>query len=76
MQLSLLKYSQGEHLNARAFLQRYLRTNPASASVLYLGVQIEDELGDDERREVRVCESDYCGSFPPRRKRRRILDAG
>lgn len=50
IQLSLLKRAQGDNFNARAFLQRYLRDNPASASVLLLGVQIEKDLGDERAR--------------------------
>lgn len=47
IQLSSLKHKTGNNLHARAFLQRYLISNPTSASVLFLGSQIENELGDD-----------------------------
>ena len=50
LQLCLLKQNAGEHLAARAFLQRYLSSNLPSAEVLYLGVQIEEELGDERAR--------------------------
>lgn len=50
LQLCLLKYAQDEFLGARAFLQRYLNSNPPSAGVLYLGVNIEQELGDERAR--------------------------
>ena len=50
LQMALLKHSTGADLNARAFLQRYLGSNPASAGVLYLGVQIEEALGDDRAK--------------------------
>jgi type IV pilus assembly protein PilF len=50
LQMALLKHSAGADLNARAFLQRYLVSNPASAGVLYLGVQIEEALGDDRAK--------------------------
>jgi type IV pilus assembly protein PilF len=74
IQLCLLEISQGEYLNARAFLQRYLRSNPASAGVLYLGVQIEDELGDERAR------MEYANrilrEYPESPEARRILDAG
>ena len=73
IQLSLMKHAQGDHLNARAFLQRYLRSNPASASVLYLGVQIEDDLGDERAR------TEYADrilrEYPSSPEARRILDA-
>ena len=44
-----MKQSTGEYLAARAFLQRYLSSNLPSAGVLYLGMQIEVELGDSIR---------------------------
>ena len=50
LQLCLLMLEQEEYLAARAFLQRFLGTNLPSASVLYLGVRIETELGDERAR--------------------------
>lgn len=50
LQLCLLKQSSGEHLAARAFIQRYLSSNVPSAEVLYLGMQIEEDLGDERAR--------------------------
>lgn len=50
LRLSLIKKNQGEFLQARAFLQRYLASNPPSASILYLGLEIEKELGDERAR--------------------------
>lgn len=47
LQLASLKHDTGNDLHARAFLQRYLITNPTSAPVLFLGIKIEKELGDD-----------------------------
>lgn len=46
-QLCVLKQRAGEYLAARAFLQRYLGSNLPSAEALYLGVQIEEALGDE-----------------------------
>lgn len=48
IQLAALKHTTGEHLTARAFVQRYLAVNETSSAVLYLALQIEDAL-DDER---------------------------
>jgi type IV pilus assembly protein PilF len=74
LQLCLLKISQDEYLPARAFLQRYLSVNPPSSGILYLGVQIEDELGDERAR------SDYADrilrEFPKSAEARRILESG
>jgi type IV pilus assembly protein PilF len=50
LQICLLKQSSGEHLAARAFMQRYLSSNVPSAEILYLGMQIEEDLGDERAR--------------------------
>ncbi len=47
LQLAALKHRIGDSLAARAFLQRYLAVNAATAVVLDLAIQIETELGDD-----------------------------
>jgi type IV pilus assembly protein PilF len=47
IQLAALKHNIDDDLTARAFMQRYLSVNEASAAVLYLGVQIETSLGDN-----------------------------
>jgi len=49
LQMSELEYLQGQHLSARAFLERYLvvaRSNPAT---LWLGVRIERSLGNEQQ---------------------------
>jgi len=48
IQLASLKHQTGNNLHARAFLQRYLATNMPSAPVLFLGMQIERALGDEQ----------------------------
>ena len=50
LQMSVLFFEKGDNLRARAFLQRYLADNDVSAPVLYHGIQIERELGDDTAR--------------------------
>jgi len=47
IQLAALKHRTDDNFTARAFLQRYLASNPTSAAVLYLAVQIETAGGDD-----------------------------
>jgi type IV pilus assembly protein PilF len=47
IQMASLMHESAEDLTARAFLQRYLAANEASAAVLYLGVNIESALGDE-----------------------------
>lgn len=74
LQLSVLKFSTEDYLGARAFLQRYLSANVPTASVLYLGARIENELGDDRAR------TDYSNQilrdFPESAEARRILESG
>ena len=74
LQLSLLKFSSEDYLGARAFLQRYLSSNVPTAGVLYLGVRIEEELGDERAR------TDYSNQilrqFPESREARSILESG
>lgn len=74
LQLSVLKFSTEDYLGARAFLQRYLNANVPTAGVLYLGVRIEEELGDDRAR------TDYSNQilrdFPESAEARRILGSG
>jgi type IV pilus assembly protein PilF len=73
IQMAALKFTTGAHLNARAFLQRYLSTNPPSPDVLYLGVQIEEALGDERAK------TDYSNQilreFPTSRQARLLLDS-
>lgn len=74
IQLSVLKLSSGDHLSARAFLQRYLSGNIPTADVLYLGVRIEEQLGDDRAK------TDYSNrilrEFPESAEARMILESG
>ena len=74
LQLSLLKFSGEDYLAARAFLQRYLSSNAPTADILYLGVRIEEELGDDRAR------TDYSNQilrdFPQSPEARIILQSG
>lgn len=49
-QMSRLFYQSEDYLRARAFLQRYLSTNPPEAAALLLGIRIEEQLGDDRAR--------------------------
>ena len=51
LQMCLLKFQQEEYLRSRAFLQRYLANNEASAAVLGLGWEIKSKLGDERARD-------------------------
>lgn len=74
LQMALLQYSQEEYLRARAFLQRYLSSNPPSAAILYLGVQIETDLGDERARTA--YEDQILRDYPTSAEARRILGSG
>lgn len=73
IQLSLLKFSQEDYLGARAFLQRYLENSLPAPDVLYLGLQIEEELGDERAR------MEYANrvlrEFPQSPEAKRILES-
>ena len=71
LQLALLKHQTGDDLTARAFLQRYRSTNPATPGVLYLCVLIEDKLGD--KKASGACSNELLRDFPGSEESRRIL---
>ena len=64
LQMSVLFFEKGDHLRARAFLQRYLEDNEVSAAILYHGIQIEAQLGDDaaEREYTKQLLKDFPNS--------------
>ncbi len=70
LQMSLLKFTAADYLSSRAFLQRFLATNDASAGVLALGWEIETRLGDDRAREEYF--SQLLEDFPDAPETRRI----
>lgn len=73
IQLAALKFKTEECLHARAFLQRFLSTNKTSPGVLYLGVQIEECLGDDRARTDYV--NQLLREFPKSAEAGRVLEA-
>ena len=70
LQMCLLKYQQEDFLSSRAFLQRYLANNDASAAVLGLGWEIESRLGDKRARDEYF--SQMQDEFPDAPETRRI----
>ena len=72
IQMCLLKHRAGEDLLARAFMQRYLASNPASAEVLHLGMKIEVALGDD--RAAEEYSNRILREFPQSPEARMVLD--
>ncbi len=46
--MAALEAGRGRHLEARAFLERWLELNPNDLAALRLAAQVEDALGDNE----------------------------
>jgi type IV pilus assembly protein PilF len=71
IQMAALKYKTEDFLTSRAFLQRYLATHRAMPEVLYLAVQVEKALGDEE------ASTEYANQllreFPDSAQARRVL---
>lgn len=51
IQMTELAYANEQHLQARAFLERLETVTAPAPSLLWLGIQIEDKLGDEQRAE-------------------------
>ncbi|MCZ6525337.1 MAG: type IV pilus biogenesis/stability protein PilW [Gammaproteobacteria bacterium] len=47
IRMSQLSYEHAKYLSARAYLQRYLAITKHNAKTLWLGIRIEQNLGDD-----------------------------
>ncbi|MDH4047284.1 MAG: type IV pilus biogenesis/stability protein PilW [Gammaproteobacteria bacterium] len=48
LQMTALKYRTDEYPDARSFLQRFLSRNKPNPTALFLGVQIEQKLGNEK----------------------------
>lgn len=73
LQVCLLKFQQKDYLSSRAFLQRFMSTNPPTAGVLYLASRIEDLLGNDRGRTD--YENQLLREFPASPEARKVLNA-
>lgn len=71
IQLAALKHRTDDDLTARAFLQRYLAVDKASAVVLDLAIQIETRLGNE--RAVTDYMNQLLRDFPDSPEARRTL---
>jgi type IV pilus assembly protein PilF len=74
IQLASLKQRMGDCLTARAFLQRYLAANPASAPVLYLAVEIETACNDN--RAATDYTNQLLREFPDSMQARLLMQSG
>lgn len=48
IQMGQISYDQGNYLSARGYLQRYLETAKHTPASLWLGIRVEDKLGDKD----------------------------
>ena len=48
LQMAEISYATDNYLSARGYLQRYLEISTHTAKSLWLGIQIENELGDKD----------------------------
>ncbi len=62
IQMAQISYAAGNHLSSRAYLQRYLEVAPHTAETLWLGIQTERQLGDQDA--VASYELMLRGKFP------------
>ena len=64
--MAAVLHARKDHLRARAFMQRYDAANAASPEALYLGLQIEQALGDE--RSVEDYRRRLVSGFPRSRE--------
>ena len=78
LQLSDVSFQQGNYLQSRGFLERYITTIGVNPAVLWLGVQIETALGDAKAAEIygQRLKSEFPTSFETRMLLEKERDAG
>lgn len=73
-QMTRLSFDQGDALKARGYLQRYLETGRHTPETLWLGIQIERELGD--KNAVSSYSLMLRNNFPDSEQARKLGAAG
>ena len=73
MRMALLKLRSDDALSARAFLQRHFSTNAPSAAILYLAVQVENNMGN--ARAATDYTNQLLRDFPDSAEAQRLLAA-
>lgn len=78
LQLSDVSFQQGNYLQSRGFLERYITTIGVNPTVLWLGVQIETALGDAKAAEIygQRLKSEFPTSVETRMLLEKERDAG
>jgi len=74
LRLCLMKFQQRDYLASRAFLQRFMAGNKTTAEILYIGMQIEEKLGDERARKEFV--DQLIREFPTSAEARKALETG
>ena len=74
VQMARLSQEQGDALRARGYLQRYLEVSKPTAESLWLGIQIEEELGD--RDAVASYSMMLRNNFPDSEQAQKLRPAG
>jgi len=74
LQLATLKRRTDDPLSARAFLQRFMASQPTTPAILMLAIDIENDMGDDDAREEYRMQ--LIEQFPSSPEARRLLRAG
>ncbi|MEM7610226.1 MAG: type IV pilus biogenesis/stability protein PilW [Pseudomonadota bacterium] len=74
LELALVKYETGNAMGARAFVQRLMAVGEPSAQALWLGWQVERELGD--QRAADEFADELRERFPDSAEMRRIEQSG
>jgi type IV pilus assembly protein PilF len=74
LQMSRLSFDQKKYLPARGYLQRYIAVAPHTAESLWLGVRIENQLGDYNA--VSSFALLLRNQFPGSNEARQLLESG
>ena len=72
--MAQLSYDTGNYLSARGYLQRYLAVSKHTARTLWLGIQIEKEMGDTDA--VSSYSLSLRNNFPNSEEARKLKNSG
>lgn len=74
LNMSQLSYDKGQYLAARAYMQRFEEVSKHTSRSLWLGIQIEEELGDKDA--VSSFAMLLKANYPDSRETQMLLDSG
>jgi len=73
LQMARVSYEKGRFMSGRAYLQRYQEVATMGPKGLWIGIQVEKKLGDNDA--VREYESQLRKSYPDSDETRKLLEA-